>query len=87
MKRIIVIVLWVLALALLGYAIYRSTDVRETHTLQTNRVVTYGEPQHGLILGLCILSGLLIMSTIPLLLDRRGDVPREESDALSRRKL
>ena len=86
MKRALVIILFVMALALLGYAIYRSTAVRETYVTQTGREVTYGEPQHGLILGLCILAGLCIVSTIPLLLDRRGDV-FDDRDALSRRTL
>ncbi len=86
MKRALVIILFVLALGLLGYAIYRSTSVRETYVTQTGREVTYGEPQHGLILGLCILAGLCIVSAIPLLLDRRGDV-LDDRDALSRRTL
>jgi len=86
MKRALVIILFVMALALLGYAIYRSTAVRKTYVTQTGREVTYGEPQHGLILGLCILAGLCIVSTIPLLLDRRGDV-FDDRDALSRRTL
>jgi len=87
MKRALVIILWVLALGMLGYAIYRSTSVRETLVTQNGREVTYGEPQHGLILGLCILSGILIASSIPLLLDRRGDVLREEREVISRRTL
>ena len=87
MKRALVIILWVLALALLGYAIYRSTAVRETLVTQTGREIVYGEPQHGLILGLCILAGLCIASSIPLLLDRRGDVLSEEREVISRRTL
>ncbi len=68
--------LLILALAAVGYAIYRSTDVRE-EVISGGRQFVYGEPQHGLILGLCILAGICILSTIPLMLDRR-DRGREE---------
>jgi hypothetical protein len=78
-------VLWVIALACLGYAIYRSTSERVT-TTENGQQVVYGEPQHGLILGLCILAGFCILGTIPLLLDRRTNV-LEEHEVLSRRKL
>jgi hypothetical protein len=87
MKRALVIILFVLALGLLGYAIYRSTSVRETYVTQSGRELVYGEPQHGLILGLCILAGMCIASAIPLLLDRRGDVLSEEREVISRRTL
>ncbi len=86
MKRTLVIILLIMAFLSLGYAIYRSTSVRET-LVENGREVVYGEPQHGLILGLCIFSGLCILSTVPLLMDRRTDVVREDQERLSKRTL
>ena len=81
------IILWVLAFALLGYAIYRSTAVRQTMVQPNGQQVVYGEPQHGLILGLCMLAGICILSSVPLLLDRKGDVSLTERETLSKRTL
>lgn len=87
MKKILVVVLWVLSFALLGYAIYRSTAIRQVIPQANGGQLVYGEPQHGLILGLCVLSGLLIASSIPLLLDRRDEVILSERETLSKRTL
>jgi hypothetical protein len=85
MKRILAVVLWVLSFVLLGYAIYRSTAIRQVIPQANGGELVYGEPQHGLILGLCILSGLLIASSIPLLLDRQNEIRVSDREALSRR--
>ncbi|RYZ00784.1 MAG: hypothetical protein EOO11_00450 [Chitinophagaceae bacterium] len=67
-------VLLILALASIGYAIYRSTAQRIVVT-EGNRVTTYGEPQDGLLLGLLILGGLSLLASVFLstLPDRRRD--------------
>ena len=72
------------------YAIYRSTD-------QTTRVVTntgevvYGEPMHGLMLGLCIFSGICLLGAVYLAdrdaADPRVYASREERESLSKRTL
>ena len=65
-------VLLVLALVALIYAVYRSTE-EKVILLGPDRQTVFGEPQHGLILGLCIFAGLCVLSTVPLLLDKRDD--------------
>lgn len=65
-------VLWVMALIAIIYAVYRSTEEKVT-LVGPDRQTVFGEPQHGLILGLCIFAGLCVLATVPLLLDRRDD--------------
>ena|SRR5688572_21040274 len=77
-KRTLIPVLLVLALASLVYAIYRSTEEKIT-LLGPDRQTVFGEPQHGLILGLCVFAGLCILSLVPLLLDKRDDVRSDRS--------
>ncbi len=81
-KRTTILILWIIALLTIAYAIYRSTGEKIT-TTENGQQVVYGEPQHGLILGLCIFAGLCVVSTIPLLLDKRDW--REEQASLSKR--
>jgi hypothetical protein len=68
-KRTFIPVLLVLSLIALGYAIYRSTAPRIT-TIENGRTVFYGDPQHGLTLGLCIFAGMCLLGIVALLLDR-----------------
>lgn len=68
-KRIIILVLWIVSLLALVYAIYRSTNERIT-MMENGRQVVYGEPQHGLILGLCMFAGICVFSAVLLLLER-----------------
>ncbi|MGZ3911221.1 MAG: hypothetical protein ACXVBR_14110 [Flavisolibacter sp.] len=75
-KRIIMISLWIIALLALVYAIYRSTNERITQ-VENGRQVVYGEPQHGLILGLCIFAGICVFSSIWLLVEKREERPAE----------
>jgi hypothetical protein len=77
-KRVVIPILLVLALASIVYAIYRSTEEKIT-LIAPDRQTVFGEPQHGLILGLCIFAGLCIVSLVPLLLDKREDVRNERS--------
>jgi len=65
-------VLLLLALVSLIYAVYRSTEEKVT-LIGPDRQTVFGEPQHGLILGLCIFAGLCVLGTVPLLLDKRDD--------------
>lgn len=69
-KSTLSIILAVLSLALIGYAIYRSTDVRQIVTSPGTEFV-YGEPQHGLILGLCIIAGICLLGIVLLYRDSR----------------
>lgn len=68
-KRTITIALWIAALIALVYAIYRSTNERIT-VMENGREVVYGEPQHGLILGLCIFASTCLLGSILLLLNK-----------------
>lgn len=67
-RRIWIPALLIVALLSLAYAIYRSTAQRIT-IVQNGQETVYGEPQHGLILGLCILSCVCIISAVGLLRD------------------
>jgi hypothetical protein len=82
-RSILIPVLLLLALGSLIYAIYRSAAETIIITEGTRQTI-YGDPQHGLILGLCIFAGICIASTIPLLRERR-DVVTEERTVLGKR--
>ena len=66
-RQTMTVLLLLTALASVAYAIYRSTD-EKTIITQGGLQTIYGEPQHGLILGLCILAGFCILAILPLLL-------------------
>lgn len=85
-KRTVVLLLLIAAFVAIGYAIYRSTDQRVTYTEEFKQTTT-GEPQHGLIMGLCIFAGFCVLGTVPLLLDRKADVVREEPAVTTKRTL
>jgi ABC-type Fe3+ transport system permease subunit len=72
-----IVLLVLVALASVAYGIYRSTD-QKTIITQGGLQTIYGEPQHGLILGLCILAGICILAIIPLLLVDRNHYDIEE---------
>lgn len=82
-KRTITIALWVAALVALVYAIYRSTNERIT-VMEKGREVVYGEPQHGLILGLCIFASLCVLSSVLLLLNK-PEVKEQEKTTITKR--
>lgn len=71
-KKIYIPVFFILALISVAYAIYRSTDQRVILNGIGRQVVT-GEPQHGLILGLCIFAAFCILGAVLLLLERSED--------------
>ena len=66
-RQTMIALLLIVSLASVAYAIYRSTD-QKTIITQAGLQTVYGEPQHGLILGLGILAGLCILAILPLLL-------------------
>ena len=84
-KKVLVPVLFAVSLIAIVYATYRSTAIRMTVT-ENGREVIYGEPQHGLILGLCIFSGMCIMSAVALLF-KKDDVVIEQPPVMGRRTL
>lgn len=84
-KRTLVIVLLIAAALTLGYAIYRSTDQRITY-MEDFKHTTIGEPQHGLIMGLCIFAGFCVLGIVPLMLDRSND-RKEEATVVTKRTL
>jgi len=69
-KRTLIPVLLILALFALGYAVYKGTAVTMT-TIETGRTVVYGQPQHGLMLGLCLFAGACVLSASLLAMDER----------------
>ena len=88
-RQTMIALLLIVSLASVAYAIYRSTD-QKTIITQGGLQTIYGEPQHGLILVLCILAGLCILAILPLLLvDRHHydiDERPRESDRVTERK-
>ena len=65
-RKTLVPILLILAVLSIGYAIYRSTSPTIT-TVGTGQQTVYGEPQHGLTLGLCIFAGMCVMGVVRLL--------------------
>jgi hypothetical protein len=65
-KRLWIPSLLIVSLLTLAYAIYRSSAERVT-AVENGHEVVYGEPQHGLILGLCIFSGICVVCAVALL--------------------
>jgi hypothetical protein len=81
-KRTLIPVFLLLALASLVYAIYKATAVTMT-TLEAGRTVVYGQPQHGLTLGLCLFAGLCVIASALLALDDRYRVNGDGQSATS----
>lgn len=69
-KKTLMLVLLLLAVVSIAYAVYKGTAVTMT-TLEAGRTIVYGEPQHGLTLGLCIFAGLCVIGASLLALDDR----------------
>lgn len=69
-KRTLVPILLIVSVLTLAYAIYRSTERRIT-VMENGHEVVYGQPQHGLILGLCLVAATCIISAVALLLARK----------------
>lgn len=85
-RKTSILLLIIVAIACLGYAVYRSTAVTVT-VMQNNVPTVYGSPQHGLLLGLCIVAGICIWGAI-WLSERPVEVIRKEDrQDFSRRTL
>lgn len=69
-KKTLTLVLLFLAVVSVAYAVYKATAVTMT-TLEAGRTIVYGQPQHGLTLGLCLFGGLCIIGASLLALDDR----------------
>jgi hypothetical protein len=72
-KKTLSLVLLFLAVASVVYAVYKATAVTMT-TIETGRTIVYGQPQHGLTLGLCLFGGLCIIGASLLTLDDRYSI-------------
>lgn len=59
-KGTLATVLLLVALAAVIYAIYKSTEPTMT-VIDAGRTIVYGQPQHGLTLGLCLFAGLSVL--------------------------
>lgn len=69
-KRTLIPILLLLAIIAIGYAVYKGTAVTMT-TIEAGRTIVYGQPQHGLLLGLCLFAGACVLGTAILLVDDR----------------
>jgi multisubunit Na+/H+ antiporter MnhB subunit len=69
-KKALALVLFIVALLAVGYAIYRSTATTVT-TVTNGQSVVYGEPQHGLTLGLCLFAGMCVIGAVLLYMDEK----------------
>lgn len=76
-KRTLSIVLVVLAIISVAYSVYKATEPTLT-TIENGRTIIYGQPQHGLTLGLCIFGGLCVLGAAILALDDRLKVTNTE---------
>jgi len=59
-RKTLIPVLVVFALAAIIYALYKATEATIT-TIEAGRTVIYGQPQHGLTLGLGVFAGLCVL--------------------------
>ena len=69
-KRTLIPILLILAVIIIGYAVYKGTAVTLT-TIEAGRTIVYGQPQHGLMLGLCLFAGACVLGAVLLTLDER----------------
>ena len=60
-RRTLISILLVLALVAIIYAVYKGTEATIT-TIEAGRTVIYGQPQHGLTLGLGVFAGLCVLA-------------------------
>lgn len=69
-RKTLSLVLLFLAVVSVVYAVYKATAVTMT-TIETGRTIVYGQPQHGLTLGLCLFAGACVLGAALLALDDR----------------
>lgn len=68
-RRTFILVLLIAAIASIAYAIYRSVEHKIILNGPNNQSV-YGEPQHGLLLGLCVFAASCLMGAVLLMMDK-----------------
>lgn len=68
-RRSFIIVLLIAAIASIAYAIYRSVE-HKVVLMGPNNQSVYGEPQHGLLLGLCVFAASCLIGAVLLMMDR-----------------
>ena len=77
----------ILAIVSLGYSVYRSTAQHIVETVNGRQII-YNEPQHGLLLGLCVFAGLCLVAMALLYRDRIDRVvdtrPEQQSTVVKR---
>lgn len=76
-KRTLIIILSIVSILCIGYGVYRSLPERIT-TVENGHEVVYGEPQHGLILGLMLLAGICIWAIVHLVTQRTAEKPVQQ---------
>jgi len=69
-KKTLIPALLLLAIIAIIYAVYKGSAVTMT-TIETGRTVVYGQPQHGLTLGLCLFAGACVLGAALLAMDER----------------
>lgn len=52
-------------------------------TIETGRTVVYGQPQHGLTLGLCLFAGACVLGAALLAMDERYRVSNTDGQTAS----
>jgi hypothetical protein len=86
-KRILIISLIILPLLSIVYAIYRSTA--ETITITEPgpfpKQTVYGEPQHGLILGLFVFASACVIALVILLLRREEPITEPKTTTVTKK--
>ena len=68
-RRSFIILLLIAAVASIAYAIYRSVEYKVVLMADTRQTV-YGEPQHGLLLGLCVFAASCLIGAVMLIMDK-----------------
>lgn len=81
-KRTLIPILLLLAVIAVVYAVYKGAAVTIT-TIDAGRTIVYGQPQHGLTLGLCLFAGACILGASLLALEDRFRIANSDGQAAS----
>ena len=82
-RKMLIPIMLLLAVVALGYAIYRSTGERIT-TTENGKQIVYGEPQHGLVFGLCVFAGLCVIGIAILAVERYQEIRQDQRTVTTR---
>lgn len=83
-RRTFIPIYFLLALVAIIYAVYRSTQARII-SVENGRQVVYGEPQHGLTMGMCVLAGLCLLGIALMVTDRNPEIRTEQPRSVTTR--